>query len=394
MKILYFDCMSGISGDMTLGALLDLGVELSTIQVAVDSLGLPKPVRFSTETVKRHGFRATKLKIDHEPEDAHRHLKPILKMIDGSSVLTVRQKDLAKRIFTLIGEVEAFVHGSPIEKVHFHEVGAIDSIADIVGAAVAIDSLGVDRIVSSPIPVGTGFIEIAHGRVSVPAPATAEILKNVPLAPSDVEAELATPTGAAIVRVVADEFGPLPPMKIEKIGYGAGARELKEQPNLLRVFLGTIEEHVLSDVIWSLETNLDHIPSETVGYCVDKLFEAGALDVFCTAIQMKKNRPGTLLTVLAELDKIPKLERIIFKETQTLGVRRTPLSRHKLERRAILVDTTFGKIEGKVAVMPDGEECFSPEFESCRKVASERNVSLREVRDAAEKAFRDRPSSP
>src|SRR3954453_3026748 len=220
-------------------------------------------------------------------------------MIDASDVITPPQKDLAKRIFTCIGEAEAKVHGTTIRKVHFHEVGAVDSIADIVGAAVGLSLLGVDRIVCSPVPTGTGHIEIEHGRVSVPAPATAEILKGVPLAASAVPFELTTPTGAAIVKTVADEFGPLPPMTMETIGFGAGDRDLKEQPNVFRLIIGEATDKMASDMVWVLETNLDDISGEVVGHTTAKLFDAGALDVYTTSIQMKKNRPGVLLSVLA-----------------------------------------------------------------------------------------------
>jgi len=252
MKIAYFDCMSGISGDITLGALVDCGVELAALQAGIDSLGFPN-IRLTSEEVKRHGFRAVKVKVEHEPEHAHRHLHHITEKIDASNVLTSPQKDLAKRIFTCIGEAEAKVHGTTIRKVHFHEVGAVDSIADIVGCAVGLSLLAVDRIVCSPVPTGTGHIEIEHGRVSVPAPATAEILKGVPLAASSIPFELATPTGAAIVKTVADEFGPLPPMTMEIIGFGAGDRDLKEQANVLRLIVGQSSDQLAGDVVWVLD---------------------------------------------------------------------------------------------------------------------------------------------
>jgi uncharacterized protein (TIGR00299 family) protein len=371
---------------MTLGALVDCGVELAAIQAGIDSLGFPN-IRLTNEEVKRHGFRATKVKVEHEPEHAHRHLHHITEKIDASSVLAPPQKDLAKRIFTCIGEAEAKVHGTTIRKVHFHEVGAVDSIADIVGSAVGLSLLGVDRIVCSPVPTGTGHIEIEHGRVSVPAPATAEILKGVPLAASSVPFELTTPTGAAIVKTVADEFGPLPPMTMETIGLGAGDRDLKEQPNVLRLIIGESSGQVASDVVWVLETNLDDISGEVIGHTTAKLFEAGALDVYTTSIQMKKNRPGVLLSVLAPADTIAKLEKIIFRETGTLGIRRWQASRHKLERRPHTVDTPLGPIEGKLAVLPDGGTSFSPEFEACRRIASEKNLPLKDVYEAAQKSF-------
>jgi uncharacterized protein (TIGR00299 family) protein len=386
MKLAYLDCPSGISGDMTLGALVDAGIDLAAIQAGIDSLGFPN-IKLTSEEVKRKGFRACKVKVLHEPEHAHRHLHHITEKIDASSVLTPPQKDLARRIFTCIGEAEAKVHGTTLRKVHFHEVGAVDSIADIVGSAVGLSLLGVDRIVCSPVPTGTGYIEIEHGRVSVPAPATAEILKGVPLAPSVCPLELTTPTGAAIVKTVADEFGPLPPMTIQTIGLGAGDRDMKEQANILRLILGEAGNGIVSDQVWVLETNLDDISGEIIGHCTAKLFEAGALDVYTASIQMKKNRPGVLLSVLCGAELIAKLEKIIFKETSTLGIRRWQACRHKLERRPHSVETPLGPIEGKLAVLPDGSTSFSPEFEACRRIAGEKNVPLKDVYEAAMRAF-------
>lgn len=386
MRIAYFDCLSGISGDMTLGALVDCGIELAALQAGIDSLGFPN-IRLTSEEVKRHGFRATKVNVVHEPEKAHRHLHHITEKIDASTVLTPPQKDLAKRIFTCIGEAEAKVHGTTIRKVHFHEVGAVDSIADIVGCAVGLALLGVDRIVCSPVPTGTGYVEIEHGRVSIPAPATAEILKGVPLAGSSVPFELTTPTGAAIIKTVADEYGPLPAMTMETIGFGAGDRDMKEQANVLRLILGQSSDNIVSDQIWVLETNLDDISGEVIGHTTAKLFEAGALDVYTTSIQMKKNRPGVLLSVLAPADLVAKCEKIIFRETGTLGIRRWQACRHKLDRRPHTVETPLGPIEGKLAVLPDGDTSFSPEFEACRRVATEKNLPLKDVYEAAMRAF-------
>ncbi|MDX1944184.1 MAG: nickel pincer cofactor biosynthesis protein LarC [Pirellulaceae bacterium] len=386
MKLAYLDCPSGISGDMTLGALVDAGIELAAIQAGIDSLGFPN-IKLVAEETKRKGFRACKVKVVHEPEHAHRHLHHITEKIDASTVLSPPQKDLAKRIFTCIGEAEAKVHGTTLRKVHFHEVGAVDSIADIVGAAVGLSLLGVDRIVCSPVPTGTGYIEIEHGRVSVPAPATAEILRGVPLAPSVVACELTTPTGAAIVKTVADEFGPLPAMTIDTIGLGAGDRDMKEQANILRLIVGRAGDGLVSDQIWVLETNLDDISGEVIGHTTGRLFEAGALDVYTTSIQMKKNRPGVLLSVLCPVELIAKLEKIIFKETSTLGIRRWQACRHKLDRRPYKVESAHGPIEGKLAVLPDGSVSFSPEFEACRKIATEKNVPLKDVYEAAVRAF-------
>src|SRR3954449_10274505 len=237
MRIAYLDCASGISGDMTLGALVDAGAELPAIQAGIDSLGLPSCRLVATE-VKKRGFRAKQITVEYEPEHKHRHLHHITAMIDGSS-LNARQKELATRIFRRLAEAEAKVHGSTIEKVHFHEVGAVDSIADIVGAAIGFDLLGIERIVCSPIPTGHGYVEIAHGRCSIPAPATAELLRGVPLASLDVEGELTTPTGGAIVAALANDFGPLPAMIVERIGYGAGQKDFPH-PNILRVLVGMV----------------------------------------------------------------------------------------------------------------------------------------------------------
>ena len=386
MRIAYFDCVSGISGDMTLGALVDAGVELAALQAGIDSLGLT-PVRLVASEVKRHGFRGLKVKVEHAPEKAHRHLHHITEKIDASSVLTAPQKDLARRIFTRLGESEAKVHGTTLRKVHFHEVGAVDSIADIVGAAIGLTLLGVDRIVCSPVPPGSGYIQIEHGRVSVPAPATAELLRGIPLAPSCVAAELTTPTGAAIVATVADEFGALPPMTMETIGLGAGDKDFAEQANLLRLIVGQSTEPVGSDQVWVLETNLDDVSGEVLGHTSSLLFEAGALDVYHTAIQMKKNRPWVTLTALCHSQIVARLEKIIFRETRTLGIRRWVVSRHKLERRPHTVDTVFGPILGKLATLPDGTVSFSPEFEACRQVASQRQLPLKDIYEAAVRAF-------
>ena len=378
MKIAYLDCMSGISGDMTLGALVDAGVDLAAIQAGIDSLGLPDCRLVATE-VKKKGFRATSVTVEHEPEHAHRHLHHITDMIDASDVLTNSQKELAKRIFTRLGEAEADVHGSTLRKVHFHEVGAVDSIADIVGSAIGWDLLGVERIECSPIPTGHGFVKIAHGRVSIPAPATAELLKGIPIAPSDVECELTTPTGAAIVSTIVDQCGYLPPMSIETIGYGAGDKDLDTQGNILRLMVGEADEASVADQIWVLETNLDDTSGEIIGHCAELLGEAGALDVYSSSIQMKKNRPGVKLTVLCYATDVRRLEKILFKQTSTIGVRKWLASRHILPRQAHHVETPWGTLEGKLATLPDGEQRFSPEYEACRRISEAHEISIQAV---------------
>jgi uncharacterized protein (TIGR00299 family) protein len=391
MKIAYLDCMSGISGDMLLGALVDAGIDLAAIQAGIDSLGIPG-CRLAAVEVKKKGFRATKVDVIHEPEHVHRHLHHITDMIQAGD-LTAGQKGLAIRIFTRLGQAEAKVHGTSIEKVHFHEVGAVDSIADIVGAAIGLDLLGAARFVCSPIPTGQGFVRIAHGRVSIPAPATAELLCGIPLASSEVQAELTTPTGAAIVATVADQFGALPAMRIETIGYGAGTRDLEEQANIARLLVGTAESAEPADQVWVLETNLDDISGELIGHTTTLLLEAGALDVYTTAIQMKKNRPAVTLSVICQPADVPGLEAIIFRETTTLGIRRWPVSRRILDRRALQVQTPWGTVDGKLSVMPDGRCRFSPEYESARRVAVAHQVALADVYQAAQHAFQtDQPA--
>ncbi|MEX0866456.1 MAG: nickel pincer cofactor biosynthesis protein LarC [Pirellulales bacterium] len=393
MKIAYFDCASGISGDMTLGALVDAGADLETIQAGIDSLGLPS-CRLVREEVKKHGFRATQIRVEHEPEHAHRHLHHITDMIRASR-LSERQQALAERIFTRLGEAEAKVHGTTIQKVHFHEVGAVDSIADICGAAIAWDLLGAERLVCSPVVTGHGYVEIAHGRCAIPAPATAELLRGIPLVGGEVDAELTTPTGAAIVAALADGFGPPPAMSIETIGCGAGQRDLAEQANLLRVFLGEATGDAVhtSEPLWMVETNIDDASGETIAYAAEQLMAAGALDVTTVAIQMKKNRPGVLIQVLCQPAFVERAEAILFAETTTLGVRRWPVQRRSLRREPHTVETALGGIAGKLAWLDETTCRFSPEYEACRQIAQQQNRPLQEVMQLAVAAFAARPPS-
>ena len=391
MRIGYFDCFSGISGDMTLGALVDAGVDAAAIRSAIGSLGLPCELTF--QTVRRGEMRATYAKVEAPHEHVHRHLHHIEAIIDKST-LTPRQNDLAKRIFTRLGEAEASVHGVDVAKVHFHEVGAVDSIVDIVGAAVGLDLLGVERFEASAIPPGRGWVKAAHGKMPLPAPATAELLKGVPLAASEVEMELTTPTGAAIVSTVCERFGPLPALTISSIGLGAGTRDIQGQANVLRLFVGDVALPADSDRVWVLETNLDDLPGEITGYAVNRLMTAGALDAWVTPILMKKNRPGVLITVLCDEAKIPSMEELLFQETTTLGVRRYPVGRHKLKRKATEVQTPFGPVKGKLGWLEGRAPAFSPEFEDCARVASTSGVALRDVYDAAHAAYRAQAPGP
>lgn len=384
VRIAYFDCFSGISGDMTLGALVDAGVDPRALQSAIGGLGLPCELTF--ETVRRCGFRATYARVSAPPEHAHRHLHYIEAMIDKAP-LSPRQNELAKRIFRKLGEAEATVHGIDLQKIHFHEVGAVDSIVDIVGAAVGLDLLGIERFEASPIPPGHGWVRAAHGKMPLPAPGTAELLKGIPLAESTADMEQTTPTGAAIVATVAERFGPLPPMTIETIGLGAGTRDLPDQANILRLFVGTAASPTGSDRIRVLETNLDDLPGEVVGYTTGQLMSAGALDAFVTPIQMKKNRPGVMITVLCDDAKAAEMEEILFRETTTLGIRSYHVSRHKLQRKAATVETPFGPVQGKLGWHEGRPPQFSPEYDDCVRVAAAKGVALREVYQAAHAAY-------
>lgn len=404
MRIAYLDCGSGISGDMTLGALIDCGVDAASIQAGLDSLAWPDgaqaPCRLRVEEVKKRGFRAKQVTVEHPPEHAHRRLHHIAAMIEGSG-LTEKQQSIALEVFTRIAKAEAKVHGTTLDKVHFHEVGALDSIADIVGAAIGWDLLGVDRVVASPVAVGSGHIHIAHGRCSVPAPATTELLAGVPLSDFAPEGELTTPTGAAIVSALAKSYGPLPAMRIESIGYGAGQKDF-DHANLLRLVVGEAVAanapaagSPLSDSIVLLETNLDDSPGEAIGDCVDRLRRAGALDVSLSPLQMKKDRPGVLLAVQATPELADELEGLIFRHTTALGLRRQVLARRVLPRRKVLVSTALGEVAGVVATLPGGAERFTPEHDSCREAADQaaadgRDVTRTDVYMAAAAAYAER----
>ncbi len=392
-RILYFDCLSGISGDMTLGALVDLGVPVAEIQSAVRSMDLPD-VQITAAEVKKKGFRATKVDIRHPPEHAHRHLHTIEQMIDRGDEISTPAKTLAKQIFGVVAAAEAKVHGTDIQKVHFHEVGAIDSIADIVGTAVGLTALGIETVLASPVPTGTGEVTIAHGRVSVPAPATAEILCGVPLAGCDIPAELTTPTGAAILKATCKSFGPLPSMRIEKVGYGAGAMDLAGQANVLRVYLGDMDEAVVAsdaaiefDQVTIIESNLDDCTAQQLADCCERLFDGGALDVFQSPCTMKKGRAGIVLSVISPASRTATLERIIFQHTTAIGVRKYAASRSKLRRRFETVETGLGPVRGKVITLPGGEERFTVEHDAAARVAQSQNRTVIEVVRLAEAAW-------
>ena len=385
MKTAWLECATGISGDMTLGALIDLGVDRQAIQDAIASLNLPD-VTLRIESVMKGGFRATHVLVDHPEQHAHRHYSDICKILEQSA-LSDRQKSLASQLFLAVAESEARVHGSTIEKVHFHEVGAVDSIVDIVGAAVGFDLLSADRIVCNHVPTGRGFVKIDHGICPVPAPGTAEILKGIPLADVPIEAELTTPTGAAIVKTMADSFGPLPAMTIDSVGYGAGTMTFGERANLLRIFVGTEITDSSLQYVTLLETNLDDVSGEVIGHTRQQLMEAGALDAYAIPIQMKKDRPGTILSVICRQQDTERMEEILFGETQTLGIRRTQIQRSVQHREIVEVETAWGSVTGKLCWRTGGTKIFAPEFESCAIIARKNELPLREVYRAAETAF-------
>jgi len=392
LRVAHFDCFSGISGDMTVAALIDAGVDAAAIIDGVASLGLP--VRFEIEKVRKGGFAATYVCVEAPEEDTHRFL-PDVEEILSRGKLTLKQRELALKIFRRLAEAEAAAHGMPLDKVHFHEVGALDSIADIAAAAIGLDLLGVERFTSGPVAAGSGMVQCAHGLMPVPAPGTAELLKGVPLRSSPIRAELTTPTGAAILTTIVNEWIEQPAMTIERIGHGAGRREFSEQPNILRLFVGHAASVPMTstlatcstDQIFVLETNLDDLPAEVIGYCYDLLLNAGALDVFSTPIFMKKNRPGVLLSVLAPQAVLPALEEILFRETTTFGIRRYSVERDKLYRKPCTVTTPWGPVHGKLGWLEGRPPVFTPEYEDCARVARQHKVPLREVYKQAQQSY-------
>lgn len=390
MKIAYFDCFSGASGDMILGALIAAGLDENALRHDLERLPL-QGFELSVERIKKQGFVAVKFDVRAPDEKAHRHLHHITKIIDAAD-LPDRIKDRSKLIFTRLAEAEAKVHGSTLEKVHFHEVGAIDAIVDIVGAAIGLERLGIDRILCSPIPTGSGTVTCQHGVMPVPAPATAELLIGAPIAACDEVGELTTPTGAAILTTLSDGFGPLPPMRIDRIGYGAGTRDGKTRPNVLRVILGpAAENEPTRDEIIVLETNLDDCTGEQIGHAVTRLFEAGAVDVFTTPISMKKNRPGVLLSVLSPAGLEAACEAVMFGETTTFGIRRSVWTRSTLNRRSVTVETQFGPVRMKIGTRNGAVMRATPEYDDCAAAAKACGAKLDEVMRAATAAFHAAP---
>jgi uncharacterized protein (TIGR00299 family) protein len=379
MKIGYFDCIAGASGDMILGALVDAGLTLETLRELLQPLELAGEFELKAEKVNKLGFGATKVDVllqNHGKTHHHgRHLAEIEAIIrKGGLPASIQER--AVGMFQRLAEVEAGIHGLPVDQVHLHEVGGVDTIVDVVGALVGLEALGIQEVYSSPLPLGRGFVSGAHGQIPLPAPATIALLEGVPVRGTEIEAELVTPTGALILTSICKSFGPIPAMTLSGLGYGAGGRDLSI-PNLLRFLVGERGDGTESLVL--LETNLDDNSAEINGYAMEKLFAAGALDVFFTPIQMKKNRPATLLSVLCRPPEVETLETILFQETATLGVRRQPIERRCLARSIETVDTPFGPIRVKVACLPDGTTKRAPEYEDCKQAAAAHQVPLRTV---------------
>ena len=388
MKVCYLDCFSGISGDMLLGALVDAGLPAATLEAELRKLKL-KGWTLTTERVRRGEITATKLDFQVKETQHHRTWKTIRELIRNSELSgTVRGH--ADNIFARLAEVEGAVHGVAPDDVHFHEVGAMDSILDIVGASVAVEALGIERVVASPLNVGAGMVKTAHGVLPVPAPATAALLQGAQTYSTGIETELVTPTGAAVVAALASSYGSLPPMTVSAIGYGAGSRDLKEQPNVLRVFLGESAEvapGVEEATVTVLEANLDDMSPLLGGYFMEQALEAGALDVFYTPVQMKKDRPGLMLTVLCPPDRVAALTTLIFEQTTTIGLRFYQARRRVLERSFVTVDTSLGPVRIKLAKLNGRVLNAAPEYDDCQRLAREKAVPLKQVLAEAQFCF-------
>jgi pyridinium-3,5-bisthiocarboxylic acid mononucleotide nickel chelatase len=404
-KLLYLDCFSGISGDMLLGALVDAGLPLDQLKSALGSLAVAG-YEISVERVLRAGLSATKFVVrehsapdprhdhqhgradDHQHAHAHSHrsLPEIFTLIDGSA-LSVTGRERAKAMFRRLAEVEAAIHQMPVEQVHLHEVGALDSIIDIVGAVSGLEWLGADTIVCSPLNVGGGMVNSAHGIFPVPAPATVALLGDAPVYGGAVQQELVTPTGALIVSAYAASFGPIPPMSIERTGYGAGNRDFASTPNVLRILVGRAADAAQTDRVTVIECEIDDMNPQIFGVAMDRLYAAGALEVFYVSVQMKKNRPGTLLTVVAPPALRSTIADVVFRETTTIGLRHYEVARECLQREMVTVDTTVGPVRFKVAWRNGHVINASPEFEDCVRLAAAGNRSVKDVQALAVEAY-------
>ncbi len=408
MKIAYFDCFSGISGDMTLGALVDAGVPPEFLKTRLASLKLETEFSLHFEKAAKHGITGTKAIVEvhpahtlhaedlstqenfaksHHKHGPHRHLSDIFKLLDEST-LDSEIRDTAKRVFDNLAEAEAKVHNTPKENVHLHEVSGIDSIVDIVGSVIGLAYLEIDAVYASPLSLGSGFVRCAHGLMPVPVPSTMELLQGLPIQQTDIPKELVTPTGAALITTLSQKFGVMPQMNLDRVGYGAGTRDLEQRPNLLRLCLGektadsTLQkkqQYTETDNVDILETNVDDMSPEIIGYVTTQLLANGALDVFLTPILMKKGRPATQITVLCPTDQRDKLVELLLTETTTFGVRFSTADRIKLARELVKVKTQWGVIQAKRGSLNGTVIKTVPEYEDCKRVAERNNIPLQHV---------------
>ncbi|NOZ27839.1 MAG: nickel pincer cofactor biosynthesis protein LarC [Chloroflexi bacterium] len=385
MRIAYFDVFVGASGDMILGALVDAGLPLAFLQDVVERLHLPEPVHIEARPATHHSLRGTQVVVRTAESHHHRGLSDIAGILEAADLdPAIRERALA--VFQRLAEAESRAHGTPVEEVHFHEVGALDAIADIVGSVAGLHALGVKQVVCSPLPLSHGLGRGSHGPLPLPAPGTLALLEGVPVRGVDIEGETLTPTGAALLTTLADAFGPCPDMQLERVAYGAGQKTFPEAPNLLRLMLGEAETRPVAfqaEHLRELEANLDDMNPEWFGPLIQTLLEEGALDVWLTPIQMKKGRPGTLLSVLARPEDASRLRARIFAETTTLGIREAVVERWPLPRRMEVVQTPFGEIRVKLAEFASGRWKASPEHDDCLRAARKAGVPVREVYQAA-----------
>ena len=378
MQIAYLDCFSGISGDMFIGALLDAGLSFEDLDQKIQALPFDS-FHLEMKREARSQIFGTRFVVKTEGEEqVPRNLEVIRNIIRKGS-LSSGVKDKSIRIFEELASVEGKIHNKPPEEVHFHEVGAVDSIIDIVGTVYGLDRLGVTSLFVSPLPLGSGFVETAHGRIPIPAPATTALLEGVPVYDSGTHHEMVTPTGAALVKGLATSFGPMPPMVVENIGYGVGKRDLSDRPNLVRILIGHMQTEGQVDTVIILEANIDDTSPEWLGFLMDRLFDAGALDVVFCPVQMKKNRPGIQIQIMGRPDQKDTLMEILFRESSTLGIRFRYTQRMVLQRSVAEVESPWGKIKVKKVLERDGSPFFLPEYEACREVALKTNRPLREI---------------
>ncbi len=397
MRGLYLDCFSGISGDMMLGALVDLGVPLAHLRDRLGRLAVAG-YRISSRRVTRTHLTGTKVNVDVKRKQPGRGIDEITRILDRSR-LTEKVRNRALDAFNLLVDAEAHVHGVPRKRVHLHEVGAVDAIVDITGTMIGLEKLGWPRVVCSPLNVGWGMVEMAHGSFPIPGPATAEILKDRPCYATHVEGELVTPTGAALAVTLADDFGPMPPMRLRSVGYGAGSKEFPNHPNLLRAFLGDfVDRGAIQETVLVIETTIDDMNPQLYGHLMDRLFAAGALEVFYTAIQMKKNRPGTMVKVICPAHRLEEVSSVIFRETTTIGFRYQPMGRIELGRRIEMIRTPYGKVSVKVSTHNGNIVQATPEYEDCRALSLKSGVALKDVQRAAAaqcaRMFEPAPAAP